>query len=241
MAASPGNSRPHAEPQQSNSLQPNSRALVLDHPDGGDAIELRPRAWVLTAGRGNTAVAEMLGVPAAPMQLRPLHMVMVRGRLPELYGHCTDAAETRVTITSAPDPDQPGDVVWQVGGRIAEQGIHQDAAELLAHAKRELQAVLPGVDFAGTRWAAYRIDRAEGKTPTGARPNAVQLTQHDNTIQAWPTKLALAPQLATQIAETLGEMGLQPVATDRTTLPTGWPRPEPAGAPWEQDVEWSAF
>jgi hypothetical protein len=131
-------------------------------------------------------------------------------------------------------------MVWQVGGRIAEQGVHMDAAELLAHAKRELQAVLPGVEFAGTRWAAYRIDRAERKTPTGARPNAVQLTRHENTIQAWPTKLALAPQLATQIAEMLGEMRLQPGAVGPTTIPLDWPRPEPACAPWEQDVEWLA-
>ncbi len=65
------------------------------------------------------------------MQTRPLHMVLVRGELPHLNGHCVDGRTTRVTITSDTERSETsaaGRTVWQVGGQIAEIGVALDGA-----------------------------------------------------------------------------------------------------------------
>ena len=41
-----------------------------------------------------------LALPLNTMQLRPLQMVMLRGELPRLNGHCVDGARTRVGFIS---------------------------------------------------------------------------------------------------------------------------------------------
>src|SRR5206468_707100 len=56
------------------------------------------KAIVLTAGEGNPSLQERLGLDAPAMQRRPLHMVLARGPLPELNGHCTEGGTPRVTI-----------------------------------------------------------------------------------------------------------------------------------------------
>ena len=102
------------------------------------------------------------------MQRRPLHMVMLRGNLPPLFGHCVDGAKTRVTITSAIDAG--GRTIWQVGGQLAEDGVHMNEQELIEHARRELTETLPAVDFNNVEFGGYRIDRAEQKTAALSRP-----------------------------------------------------------------------
>lgn len=211
----------------------------------GAARLLKPAVIVFTAGEGNAELRRRVGLAEPIMQLRPLHMVMVRGPLPSLYGHCIDGNKTRVTITSVSDSQRR--VVWQVGGEISEKGVTMSAAELISFAKRELLAVLPGVDFARVEWATYRIQRAEGSDPRGARPEGPVWRRERNVITAWPTKLVLAPRLAESIADSLGAVAcstpFETLSTSTEAAPIGNQAsanrvPPVAMPPWEVTNEW---
>ena len=178
-------------------------AVELRHEDSTTNLLLKPGVVICTAGEGNADLRRRVGLSQEAMQIRPLHMVMVRGSLPQLFGHCVDGNKTRVTITSA--IDTLGRTVWQIGGEIAENGVHKSAAELIEFARRELPSVLPAVDFTNTQWATYRINRAEGQDPHGARPEGPVWRREGSVITAWPTKLVLAPRLAEWIATSLGK------------------------------------
>ena len=206
----------------------------------GATLQIAPRSVVLAAGSGNAMLRERAGLATGAMQRRPLHMVMVRGeagRLPELCGHQVDGAHTRMTITSSVDP--AGRTVWQLGGQVAEDGVSMGRRELVAHAARELAEVLPGLDLAPLEATAYRVDRAEAATEGGRRPETQSLLIDGNTITAWPTKLALAPALAAQVAGVLDRMAppaVPGVSVDLEAI--DWPRPEVAQPPWETATDW---
>ena len=199
-------------------------------------IELCPQLVVFTAGAGNGPLRRSVGLVDEAMQRRPLHMVLLRGSLPKFQGHCVDGAKTRVTITS--DTDSVGRTVWQVGGQIAEDGVPFDEFRLLAKAREELQAVLPWIELSSAEWNTYRVDRAEGRMPGGKRPETVQLRRDGNCLTAWPTKLALVPQL---VSEIVGQVSNLPAAQRQfENLPHDWPRPEVASPPWETATRWLA-
>lgn len=209
------------------------KRVVLTHPQTGRTQEFSPRHVVLTAGAGNAELRRRCGLPAEQMQRRPLHMVMVRGDLPVLNGHCVDGAHTRVTITS--DRDSSGRTVWQVGGQLAEDGVALDEPGLISRASHELAAVLPGVDLSRQEWGTYRIDRAERAMPRGGRPDTATVVSEGNVISGWPTKLALAPQLARMVeaclpASQAGDVDLEALQD--------WPRPQVAQPPWETPRAW---
>ena len=207
----------------------------LQMPQAGEPLELRPRKVVLTAGAGNAGLREQLGLPAGVMQRRPLHMTVARGKLDDLNGHCIDGARTRVTITST--KDEAGTTVWQIGGQIAEDGVEMEPAALIEHARAELVKVLPGFDPAGTEWFTYRIDRAEASMSGGFRPSDVHCLEEGDVITAWPTKLALVPRLAYEVAERIGPPAeTEPI--DMTGL-EGLPRPQVAKPIWERCQSWS--
>jgi glycerol-3-phosphate dehydrogenase len=213
----------------------------------GPSLALQASMVVFTAGAGNAALRERAGLSTNAMQLRPLHMVVARGDLPELNGHCVDGKKTRVTITS--DVDTAGCRVWQIGGQVSEDGVAMESAELIAHAQEELRAVIPGIELVGVDWSTYRVNRAEGTTRNGRRPETIQILREGNTITAWPTKLVLAPKLAEVIADEIAsqgadrnplrQQGIQPFSLadasgyDWPASLRDWPRPEVALPPWE--------
>ena len=168
-------------------------------------------------------------------------MALVRGDLPPFNGHCVDGSKTRVTITS--DTDSRGRTVWQLGGQIAELGVGKPREELISHAARELAAVMPGINLTGLEWNTYQVDRAEGATKSGLRPETPQLVPEGNLITAWHTKLALAPQLAEDVFACLKKQGIAPSTSD-----TDWltplqqlPQPEVALPPWETASNWQTL
>jgi glycerol-3-phosphate dehydrogenase len=211
-------------------------AVELADPAGGPDLRLKPQTVVFAAGAGNAALCAAAEAPQiGRQQRRPLHMVMMRGALPQLNGHCVDGGGTRVTITA--DTDEGGRTVWQVGGAVAENGVDMEQPRLLAHAAREIRVVLPDLDLAGVEWSSYRVDRAEAAS-AGRRPDDVSVVRAGNVLAIWPTKLALVPRLAQRVAATLaapqtaaGE-GARPRFDD-------WPRPEIAPAPWETQQQWT--
>lgn len=195
---------------------------------------IRPSVTVFTAGAGNT------GLPWATLQLRPLHMVMARGvNLPgPLYAHCLGASSLpRLTVTS--HYDAGGRLIWYLGGALAEEGVKRDRLAQIRAARRELQTLLPWVDWNPVEFATFTIQRAEAHQHGGSRPAAPGVFRDGRVIAAWPTKLAMAPLLAEQIEEMLQTLGVQPRLIDLHPL-AAWPRPELAVYPWDrEDMEWS--
>lgn len=192
----------------------------------------------MTAGKGNAELLARLGRQNPAMQLRPLLMVMVRGQagypLPgELFAHCLGAsANPRITITS--HTDSRGNVVWYLGGDIAEQGVGRGDAEQIAAARRELESLFPWQDFSRCDWGILPIDRAEPRQPDGKRPDNVFCAEEDGVITAWPTKLALAPRLADEIIKQLKVSGVEPAGASVVSLPPV----EFTPLPWQEDERW---
>ncbi|HEX2974250.1 MAG TPA: hypothetical protein VHP11_18085, partial [Tepidisphaeraceae bacterium] len=125
-----------------------------------------------------------------------------------------------------------GRTVWQVGGQIAEDGVSQTPADLIAVAKQELLTCLPGLDLRDAQFATYRIDRAEAVTATGQKPDDVHVIHDGNILTAWPTKLALAPRLAECILQWL------PQPKESAPVNLDWPTPPVAQLPWEAQTQW---
>jgi glycerol-3-phosphate dehydrogenase len=206
----------------------------------GQPLDFRARRIVFTAGNGNASLLKMIGRDTPPMQLRPLQMVMVRGSkespLPgDLYAHGLGAsADPRITITTHRDRD--GNIVWYMGGQIAEKGVVRSADAQIAAARRELGELFPWLDLSTAQWGVLPIDRAEEKMANGGRPDNFSFTDENGVITAWPTKLALAPRLADSIIASIQRDGVIP--GPQTALPRA-PHPGYAVLPWLEDDRWS--
>lgn len=214
------------------------RQIVLTDPDQSRSLQLCPRHVVLAAGSGNEGLRQKMGLPTSAAQRRPLHMVLARGNLPSLNGHCVDGAKTRVTITS--DQDSAGRTVWQVGGQLAEDGVQLEPAALIKRAQQELTSVLPGFQAKTVEWTTYRIDRAERRTTDGTRPDDVQIIHEQNILTVWPTKLVLAPRMAQRVQELLGPLAPSSSEFRQALLERHWPSPTVASPPWEQQLIWTS-
>jgi hypothetical protein len=196
-----------------------------------DAL-LQPRFIVLTAGEGNAELLQRAGVPGQLMQRRPLAMVLLKGNLPFLFGHCVVGGKTQLTITT------PSQGIWQVGGEIAEQLAHEENRESVRRmAAREIRRWLPGLDLSGVEIAIYRAIRSEARTAQHRRPSGVHVScVAPRMIVAWPTKLSLAPVLADEVFALVTMDLKQPGGYDEPVLPQN-PVPSVARYPWEE-VEW---
>ncbi|HHH13075.1 MAG TPA: FAD-dependent oxidoreductase [Thiolapillus brandeum] len=207
-----------------------------------EGVALQPRRILLAAGAGNEALLRTFGRSAPAMQRRPLHMVMARGPLPQLFAHALAASSNpRITVTSYPcslrsgagAADSPSETVWYLGGELAEKGVGRSREAQIEAARRELGVLLPWLDLNRLRWSTLRIDRAEVATADGSRPDGPFVGTDGDLLVTWPTKLAFAPRVADQVLEALGgpEHGGIEVAT-------GLPAPPLATLPWEETT-WS--
>jgi glycine/D-amino acid oxidase-like deaminating enzyme len=208
---------------------------------------------VLAAGEGNESLLARLGAQTPRMQRRPLNMVMARPAfgavkdLPTLYGHCIAALsdKPRITVTTQRQIRRDGQTknVWYIGGQIAESGSDRKREDHLEHARAEVAACLPWIDLTKTEWASFSVDRAEGVTPTGSRPDLPVVTSvgapEDHVFAIWPTKLVFAPLVAemlrahvARVVEPTTAVGLQNVR--------GLVAPQIAPLPWDrEDIQWS--
>ncbi|MFU8817114.1 MAG: NAD(P)/FAD-dependent oxidoreductase [Pseudomonadales bacterium] len=190
------------------------------------------RRLLLSAGAGAQPLLERLATlrPDAPppaMQLRPLHQVIVRDRcLPPLYGHCLTGIrrpEPRLTITSHPDGDG---WLWYLGGQIAGDGVAMSTPALIEHARAELRACVPWIDWTEADISTLRIDRAEPAEASGRRPDQAFAQTAGACIVAWPTKLSLAPDLGDRV------LSLLPPPAGLTPPPLNLPRARVGRSPW---------
>ncbi len=190
----------------------------------GDELTLTAQHFVLTAGEGNETLLAELGISQPQMQRRPLQMVLCRSKkpnqpLPALYAHSLGAGSKPIaTITS--HYDKTGNVVWYIGGNIAEQGVGKSASQLQQEAEKLLADIMPWVDLPSLEWAVHAVDRAEPKQSALTRPDTAFVESVDNVHIAWPTKLALAPDLADKTLHALQQASLQQHDLDNTPLPT---------------------
>lgn len=205
----------------------------------GDQIEigeavLQARFSVFLAGAGNADLLMKAGIEAEIMQCRPLGMVLLRGDLAPLFGHCVVGGKTGLTITT------PAPGIWQVGGEIAERLADEvDSAEARRAALSDIRRWLPGLDLKGLEIAIYRAVRAEARTAAARRPSGVHASQvAPRVIVGWPTKLSMAPVLADEIFE-LVNFNLKAPGGHDFDQPPPWPSPIVARYPWEE-TEWFA-
>lgn len=188
---------------------------------------------VLMAGQGNADLlsAEHLSTPQ--MQKRPLKMVMVRGDLQhKVFAHCMGAGvNPRVTITS--HEDSHGNIVWYLGGQLAENGANHSDDEQIKYVQQEMADLMPWQSFQQCQWAVLDIDRAEVMFKDGHRPDSFYADMQGDIITAWPTKLALAPLLASHVLELIA-------GTEKSDsfLPE-WPEPKFAEYPWCEEARWN--
>jgi glycerol-3-phosphate dehydrogenase len=197
---------------------------------GGSSLS--PRAIVLAAGEGNAALLHNAGIDGDLMQRRPLCMVLLKGALPPLFGHCIAGGKTSLTVTAAAEG------IWQVGGEIAERLAREENDERAqTEALKEIRHGLPAVDLSTVEIALYRAVRAEAATADQRRPSGVHISQVTPRITlAWPTKLALVPVLAEEVFVSVSKKLKKP-ESNNPDAPPGWPKPALARYPWEE-AEW---
>jgi len=201
--------------------------------DGRD-YEIRASRFIFTAGKGNGVILGALGAEQPQMQIRPLQQVMVKHDQPfAFYGHCLGADKTpRLTISSHRASD--GQWVWYLGGSLAEKGADQTAAEVIAAAKQEMNKLIPWLDLSKAQWAALPVDRAEPRQKNLVRPDKAYVGAVGgchNALVAWPTKLTLAPNLASETVEMLQRDGVSRSGTSALELPL--PQAGVAQTPWD--------
>ncbi len=176
-------------------------------------ITIQAQHFVLTAGEGNEALLNSLGIKKLAMQRRPLQMVLCKTKdpqqsLPAIYAHSLGSGSKPIaTITSHFTED--GNVIWYIGGNIAEQGVGQSFTEITTGAQKLLTEILPWFELPELKWATHSVNRSEPKQFALSRPDTAFIESINNVHIAWPTKLALAPDLADSVIAELTKQNLQ--------------------------------
>ena len=198
-------------------------------------LRVSSQAILLAAGAGNQQLLGSWGRQQPAMQQRPLHMLMLKGDLPRVDAHCLGAsANPRITITSYPLAD--GNVLWYLGGQIAEQGVQRDTQAQIAAGKAELKELLPWMDTSSMQWSAYRVNRAEPQMASGKRPDDCYLQHENGLFTVWPTKLAFAPRLAGKLLDALQEQGIGASPPKELAALQYLSTPPLSKPPWDQTV-----
>jgi len=196
--------------------------------DDGKTVEVRTGALLLAAGAGNGDLLVSLGITEPAMQRRPLHQVIVRkAGLPDFYSVCVGTGP-KPPLVSTTHVDSAGRTVWYLGGDLAEQeGVARSEAEQIAFTQTLLAKLMPWINLNGAEWFTWRGDRAEPLTGTGDRPPGAYCRRVGNVLVTWPTKLALAPDLAEQVLRETTTSGMEKPG------PLPLPRPALGNPPWD--------
>ncbi len=202
------------------------KAMHLTESDGS-SIKLTASRYLLAAGAGNGELLSQVGIQRPEMQLRPLHQLIIRQKdLPDFYSVCVGTG-AKPPLVSTTHTDSEGRRVWYIGGDIAEQeGVARTEEEQIAAGKKLFAQLMPWIDLSNAEWFTWRGNRAEPLTGTGDRPSGAYCERFGNLLVGWPTKLALAPDLADQVlAETEARVG--------GSVVLNLPRPSMGKPPWD--------
>lgn len=196
-------------------------------------LRIKAQRYITTAGEGTEDLLQQLGIDQPQMQRRPLHMVVIRHRsdLPT-FAHCIGSgSKPLVTITT--HPTQNGEQVWYLGGDLAEAGVKRSSEEQIKEAQQLIAKLLPWIELNDARWGSFHINRAEPKQSSLTRPDSAFAQLSGNCIISWPTKLALAPDLADQVLGMLNKQNITPGAKADTSVLALLAKPKIAEPVWE--------
>lgn len=205
---------------------------------GNNTLRLQAKRYLFTAGAGNSTLLQTFE-NAPKMQMRPLHMALVKLKKPApFFAHCIEHGQNP-TLTITSHQTCLGDFVWYLGGQLAENGIQYSQGEQIALAKKTLNRLFPWVDLNSAEWGSFFVNRAEPAQPMGKRPETAWLKTLGNIIIAWPTKLALAPLLSDYLIAQLQHDKITPSSAEALETPEFMTLEKPtiAAAPWEH-VHW---
>ena len=216
------------------SLVPEDGELKVSSANGIDYC-FHYKKIIFNAGEGNEELISRFDNKEPKMQRRPLKMVVMRGVQDDMiYAHCLGASvNPRITVTS--HRDSKGNIVWYMGGQLAEDGVHKNDTELVQSAKKELNDLIPWLDLKGAQWGVLEINRAEIKKTGTTRPDSFSIEKHEDVITAWPTKLALAPVLADELVNMIDEDSIE---RDSDLFLPEWEPLEYADFPWDEETCW---
>lgn len=194
-------------------------------------LRIHPRQVFLTAGAGNAALLQDLGIHRLRMRRRPIHMVCVEHPdLPPFYGHCHDhERRPRLTITTH---DSPGGRLWYVAGAVAESGVNRDETLQVQAVKDELQNLMPWQGLKGARFRSFLIDRIHPADSPPWQPARACVERIANNWLVWPTRLTLAPNAGHRVMAGLEAARFQPALPQPDALPME--RPGPGRPLWDK-------
>ncbi len=231
-----------AEPRQQSilSIKPSS----VQHAGDGLMVESQDnknyffnyKKIIFMAGEGNEDLLSRFDCDQPQMQRRPLKMVVMRSKNLNdmIYAHCLGASvNPRITITS--HRDEQGNIVWYMGGQLAEEGVNQSDDELIQAAQSELKDLIPWLALQGAEWGVLKVNRAEIKKSGSTRPDSFSIEQNKNIIIAWPTKMALSPALADALLAIFDQEAIDREGDQ--SLPD-WSSAAYADFPWDEKDCW---
>lgn len=194
-------------------------------------LRIHPRQVFLTAGAGNAALLQDIGINRPMMNRRPIHMVCVQhDALPDFHGHCYGPdRRTRLTITTHASPQGR---LWYIAGAVAETGVNRDETLQIEAVKQELKTLLPWVGLNGARFRGFLIDRIYPFDNPPWQALRASVSRFGNNWLVWPTRLTLAPNAGHQVLDGLAAAGLEPQLPQPAALPM--PRPHPGRPLWEK-------
>lgn len=200
----------------------------------GDEYEIHAQHFVLTAGEGTEAILASLQQSKPAMQRRPLQMVLCKSKqankpLPIIYAHSLGSGSKPIATISS-HRDKTGNVVWYIGGNIAEEGVGKSKETLVTEARQLLADILPWLALPELEWATHPVNRAEPKQSSLTRPDTAFVSSQENLHVCWPTKLALAPDLADQAISALEKAGLKAISHQNPD----YPHPTIAESLWDR-------
>ncbi|WP_330110755.1 FAD-dependent oxidoreductase [Methylophaga thalassica] len=197
-------------------------------------MTIHAKQFVLTAGEGNEALLQSLGIRQPTMQRRPLQMVLCKSHdytqpLPTIYAHSLGSGSKPIATISSHQTQQ-GETVWYIGGNIAEEGVGKSRENLIAEAQQLLNNILPWFKLPYLDWATHAVNRAEPKQSSLTRPDNAFIDSQQNIHICWPTKLALAPDLADQVLKAINVDSIEKQTYDNPDFP----HPEIAKPLWDR-------
>ena len=198
-------------------------------------IQIEAQQFIFCAGGGNEKLISQANLKTPNTQRRPLKMVWIRNNdLPPAYVHCIgDSFSLTPRLTVTTHYNDENDVVWYLGGELAEKGVERSNEEQIQAAKNQTAESFPWVDFSNASWNCISIDRCEAKIENRFRPDDTCLIAEDNAIAVWPTKLTLTPSLADKIVEHLANNSIAARPTnDHSTLRQYFGEPKIAVPYW---------
>ena len=107
--------------------------------------------------------------------------------------------------------------------------------DLIRLAQDEMKQLFPWLSWKDTEWSTVLLDKAEPRNSTGILPKSCYSKGIKNMIVAWPTKLALAPKLSSNILEILQQQSVIPERTSNLSMLSFLPEPSISLLPWEKN------